>query len=96
MANVIVYNTPDSIAGVTLLIHKTEALALFPLETIGKKDVPPNVPFWIIDDESLPVDDFMLDAMVIDSSVAGPPSGIGSQHETFEAVIEEENGAAHV
>jgi hypothetical protein len=78
------------------LIPTPEALAMFPIETIGKKDVPPNVPFWIIDEEQLPVDDFMLDAMVIDSSVAGPPSGVGSQHETFEGVIGEQGEVVNV
>lgn len=86
MSKVIVYNNPDAAAGVILLIPTLEALQHFSLEVIGKKDVPPKVPFWIIDESQLPIDEFLLDAMIIDEKEAGPPSGVGSIHDTFEGV----------
>lgn len=47
------------------------------LET-GKRDVPDNVPFWIMDSTMLPHEP--QESWVLDVASLGKPSGIGGSH----------------
>jgi len=50
----IIYTNED---GSVAVIHPTpEALALFPIEVIAKKDVPAGRPYKIVEDDAIPSD----------------------------------------
>ena len=44
---------------------------------IGRKDVPPGVDFWIIDETDIPSDHTYRDAWELDKSALGAPHGQG-------------------
>lgn len=48
------------------------------LET-GQRDVPSGVPFWIVDQEELPMDE-PTEAWELDTAALGDPSGIGGTY----------------
>ncbi|MCT4701236.1 hypothetical protein MUA02_21100 [Enterobacteriaceae bacterium H20N1] len=48
-------------------------------DEIGKKDVPASVPFWIVDDSTLPVD-IPQDAWELDTEQMGTPAGYGGTY----------------
>ena len=49
----ILYKTETGIA----IIHPTpEALKSMTIEEIAKKDVPTNVPYWLVEDNEIPTD----------------------------------------
>lgn len=68
----IIYQLPGQ--PVTILIPCQCGLTL---EQIGHKDVPPSVPFWIIDSDKLPAERTFRDAWELDVESMGDPSGIG-------------------
>lgn len=47
---------------------------------IGKKDVPFGLPFWIVEESTIPSDRSMRDAWIIDESKLGPPHGNGGTY----------------
>lgn len=47
------------------------------VEQIGAKDVPSGVPFWIVQDDAIPVDRSMRDAWQLDIEALGEPAGYG-------------------
>ena len=47
------------------------------LEQIGQKDVPPGVPFWIVEASTIPTDRTFRDAWELDVASMGEPSGFG-------------------
>lgn len=58
------------------------------LHEIGQKDVPPRVPFWIVNADEIPTDRTYRDAWELDPSRMGEPNGIGG---TFEIQSEQQN-----
>lgn len=51
------------------------------VEQIGQKDVPPGVPFWIVDASTIPTDRTFRDAWELDTDAMGEPSGIGGTYQ---------------
>lgn len=51
------------------------------LEQIGQKDVPPGIPFWIVDDSMFPTDRTFRDAWELDVASLGASSGIGGTYQ---------------
>lgn len=53
------------------------AAAQLTIEQIGQKDVPPGVPFWIVDEADIPADRTFREAWELDEIALGEPSGYG-------------------
>ena len=49
------------------------------LEQIGQKDVPAGVPFWIVQENTIPADRTFRDAWELDTASMGEPSGFGGE-----------------
>lgn len=45
---------------------------------IGEKDVPPGIPFWVVDVSSVPTDRTYRNAWELDPESLGQPDGFGS------------------
>lgn len=73
---------------VTILIPTQEIVEKFDSEYEGvfaicEKDVPENVPFWIVDITKEMEDTTFRDAWEIDYDKAGEPDGYGNSKNTF-------------
>ena len=68
----IVYQLPEQ--PTTILVPCECGLTL---EQIGQKDVPPGVPFWIVEDSAIPTDRTFRNAWELDVASMGEPSGFG-------------------
>lgn len=55
------------------------------LESLGMKDVPEGLPFWIVDESEIPADRTFREAWEVPQDW-GPPDGYGSQFNTFEEI----------
>jgi hypothetical protein len=77
----IVYKNNDNSVGV--LIPTQEALSFATIEQIAEKDVPHNLPYWIVDDSVIPTDRTFRDAWEIDE-VMGEPDGFGGESNEFD------------
>jgi len=80
---IIYKNTDGTIA---VLIPTQEALDVYGLEAIAKKDTPNGLPYWIVEDTDIPSDRSQRDAWTIDE-VANPPHGYGAVLNTFEELV---------
>lgn len=80
MPQVIIYSQDN---GVVAIVRPTdEALAIYGIDAIAKKDVPEGKPYKIIDASELPSDRTERDAWVIDESYL--TSGVGGPGNAFE------------
>ena len=77
----IVYRNQDNT--VSILIPTQEALSFATIEQIAEKDVPHNLPYWIVEDSSIPTDRTYRDAWEIDDSF-GDPHGFGGENNEFD------------
>ena len=78
----IVFRNQDGSVGV---IHPTqEAINVFGIEAIAKKDVPAGLPYKIVDESEIPNDRTFRNAWEWDDTVE--PDGIGSVFYTFEEI----------
>ena len=70
----IIYTNDD---GSLAIIHPTqEALELFPIDVIAKKDVPAGRPYKIVEDSEIPTDRTFRDAWTVDDSIL--TDGVGA------------------
>lgn len=76
---IIFKNQGNSIGVITPTI---EALSFATVEQIAKKDVPAGLPYWIVEDSSIPTDRTFRDAWEIDESF-GEPDGFGRESNEF-------------
>ena len=81
----IIYENQDKSVGI--LIPTQECIDLFGIEAIAKKDVPQDLPFWIVDTETIPTDRTFRGAWEIDREIMGEPNGHGHESNTFEEVL---------
>lgn len=82
----IIYENQDK--SIAILIPTQECIDIFGVETIAKKDVPKGLPFWIVEDDFIPIDRTFRGAWEIDRATIGEPRGYGHQGNTFEEVLE--------
>lgn len=76
----IVFKNIDNSVGI---IHPTqEAVDMFGIEAIAKKDVPSGLPYKIVDESEIPSDRTFRNAWELDSIVQ--PDGVGSESNVFE------------
>ena len=72
--------------GVSYLVPTKEALSFATIGQIAEKDVPHNLPYWIVDNSILPKDDTFRDAWEIGNSF-GEPDGFGGESNQFDAEL---------
>ena len=79
--NRIIYKNQDN--SVSVLIPTQEALAFATIEQIAEKDVPHNLPYWIVPTSDIPTDRTFRSAWEIDESF-GEPDGFGGENNEFD------------
>lgn len=62
--------------GVSIITPTDEALSFATIEAIAEKDVPHNLPYWIVPTSDIPTDRTFRNAWEIDESF-GEPDGFG-------------------
>jgi len=79
----IIYKNKDNSIGI--ITPTKEALELYSIEAIAKKDVPFNLPFKIVEDSVIPTDREFRGAWTIDD--AELTDGVGGELNTFEELV---------
>lgn len=77
----IIYKNNDSSVGI--LIPTGEALSFATIEQIAEKDVPHNLPYWIVATSDISTDRTFRGAWEIDESF-GEPDGFGGESNEFD------------
>ena len=77
----IIYKNKDNSIGI--ITPTSEALSFATIEQIAEKDVPHNLPYWIVDDSVIPTDRTFRSAWEIDESL-GEPNGFGGESNEFD------------
>lgn len=80
MKRIICKNQDNS---VSILIPTSEALSFATIEQIAEKDVPLNLPYWIINTSDILTDRTFRNAWEIDESF-GKPDGFGGKNNEFD------------
>jgi hypothetical protein len=70
---------------ITSVTPTQEALDLYGIEAIAKKDVPHNLPYKIVEDAVIPADREFRNAWTIDD--AELTDGVGGELNTFEELV---------
>ena len=83
MQKIIFKNEDNSIAIIT---PTDEALSFATIEQIAEKDVPYDLPYWIVDTSNIPTDRTFRSAWEIDESL-GSPDGFGGESNEFDAEL---------
>lgn len=83
MKRIIYKNEDDSIA---ILIPSQEAISFATIEQIAEKDVPYNLPYWIVSTDIIPDDRTFRNAWEIDESY-GDPDGFGGESNEFDSEL---------
>ena len=76
----IIFKNEDNSIGV--ITPTNEALSFATIEQIAEKDVPHNLPYWIVEDSVIPEDRTCRSAWEIDESM-GEPDGFGGESNEF-------------
>ena len=82
--NRIVYKNEDN--SISVVMPTKEALKFATIDEIAKKDVPHNLPYWIIDQSEIPAEVELMDAWELSNDI-GIPHGIGSESSEFSQEI---------
>ena len=80
----VVFENIDKTASV--LIPTVEALSFATIEQIAEKDVPHNLPYWIVEDAEIPTDRTLREAWRV-NPLWGDPAGFGGVDNTFDAEL---------
>lgn len=83
----IIFKADDS--RVAVIIPSQEALDLYGIDAIAKKDVPAGKPYKIIDASMAPPDRSLRDAWTVDDTAL--TDGVGAEASVFEAIAGEES-----
>ena len=81
MSSRIIYKNLDN--SVSILIPTEEVLKFATLLDVAEKDVPHNLPYWIINTSDIPTDRTFREAWEIDESF-GEPDGFGGENNEFD------------
>ena len=79
--NRIVFKNKDNT--VSVLIPTSEALSFAAIVDVAEKDVPHNLPYWIVPTSDIPTDRTFREAWEIDESF-GEPDGFGGENNEFD------------
>ena len=77
----IIFKNPDNSVGI--ITPTDEALSFATIEQIAEKDVPYNLPYWIVDASTIPTDITFRSAWEVDESI-GEPDGFGGESNEFD------------
>ena len=77
----IIYKNPDN--SIAIIVPSDEALSFATIEQIAEKDVPHNLPYWIVPASDIPEDRTFRGAWEIDESL-GEPDGFGGENNEFD------------
>ena len=77
----IIFKNKDNSIGV--ITPTDEALSFATVIQVAEKDVPHNLPYWIIEDSVIPEDRTFRSAWEIDESL-GEPDGFGGESNEFD------------
>lgn len=77
----IIFKNQDSSIGI--ITPTDEALSFATVEQIAEKDVPHNLPYWIVPTSDIPTDRIFRNAWEIDESF-GEPDGFGGENNEFD------------
>lgn len=80
----IIFKNKDNSIGI--ITPTDEALSFATIEQIAEKDVPYNLPYWIVDASTIPTDRTFRSAWEIDESF-GKPDGFGGEANEFDAEL---------
>lgn len=78
--NRILYKNHDN--SVAILIPSPDVLLTVGIKVIAEKDVPQDLPYWIVDASQIPTDRTFREAWEIDESL-GDPDGFGGTSNEF-------------
>lgn len=77
----IIFKNQDNSIGI--ITPTDEALSFATIEQIAEKDVPHNLPYWIVEDSVIPENRTFRSAWEIDESF-GKPDGFGGENNEFD------------
>ena len=80
----IIFKNQDNSIGI--ITPTEEALSFATIEQIAEKDVPHNLPYWIVEDSIIPTDRTFREAWSVDES-QGEPDGFGGESNEFDAEL---------
>lgn len=80
----IIFKNQDNSIGI--ITPTDEALSFATIEAIAEKDVPHNLPYWIVEESSFPSDRTFRNAWEIDESL-GAPHGFGGENNEFDSEL---------
>lgn len=80
----IIFKNKDNSIGI--ITPTSEALKFATIEQIAEKDVPHNLPYWIVNTSDIPTDRTFRNAWEIDESF-GEPDGFGGENNEFDAEL---------
>ncbi len=79
----IIFKNEDN--SISIITPTQEALSLYSISEIAKKDVPHNLPYKIVEDDVVPTDRSFRGAWTIDD--AELTDGVGGELNTFEEIV---------
>jgi hypothetical protein len=79
---VVIYEKQDKT--IAVLTPTQEALSFATIQQIAEKDVPHNLPYWIVDKETLPKEPIELWQL---DGTQGNPDGFGGESNEFDAEL---------
>lgn len=82
--NRIIYKNTDN--SISIITPTEEALSFATIQQIAEKDVPFQLPYWIVEDSVIPTDRTFRNAWEIDESF-GEPDGFGGESNEFDAEL---------
>ena len=77
----IIFENTDKTIGI--ITPTDEALSFATIEQVAEKDVPHNLPYWIVPTSDIPTDRTFRNAWEIDESF-GEPDGFGGENNEFD------------
>ncbi len=80
----IVFKNKDNSIGI--ITPTSEALSFATIEQIAEKDVPHNLPYWIVEDSVIPENRTFRSAWEIDESFS-KPNGFGGESNQFDSSL---------
>ncbi len=80
----IIFKNKDNSIGI--ITPTQEALSFASVLQVAEKDVPHNLPYWIVEDSVIPTDRTYRDAWSINES-QGEPDGFGGESNEFDAEL---------
>ena len=80
----IIFKNQDN--SISIITPTQEALSFATLMQIAEKDVPYQLPYWIVDESIIPTDRTDRNRWTLDDSI-GEPHGFGGESNEFDAEL---------